>query len=408
VHEVGRGSGGAIETVRLRAPSDEARFVEALADGLLDRWCALPGITTIRLLQRHGTAASSGGTAETALRGGPDREADWIILVEGTRPEALSEARALAGSDRVLDEAFGSGERERGLYRLQYDLSRSNEEVLMKLLRFGPPGSEKPGLLDADGIVRDASSLLSDVTPATIASGEVERLRQVDARSLPAIGKDVRIGPPLARPGNFIAIGLNYSEHATETGAVIPKEPILFNKAPSCIVGPHDDVRLPPGSVKSDWEVELAFVISRRAEQVSEADALDYVLGYTICNDVSEREFQLEHEGQWMKGKGCPTFGPLGPWLVTPDEIGDPQGLGLWLEVNGERMQTSSTATMIFPVRTLVSYLSRFMILEPGDLVTTGTPPGVGLGFQPPRYLKSGDVMRLGVEGLGEQRQLVR
>lgn len=278
----------------------------------------------------------------------------------------------------------------------------------MKLLRFGPEGQEKPGLLDSKHQVRDLSGVLPDISGPTIRAGLLDRLTGTDPESLPLAPAGARIGPCIGQVGNFVAVGLNYSEHATETGAEIPAEPILFNKAPSCIVGPYDDVVLPPGSVKSDWEVEIAFVMGKRASYVAEADALSYVAGYTICNDVSEREYQLEHGGQWMKGKCCPTFGPIGPWLVTPDEIPDPQNLALWLDVNGERVQKSSTKTMIFPIAHLISYISRFMILEAGDLVTTGTPPGVGLGMKPERYLKKGDVMTLSVEGLGEQRQVVR
>ena len=217
-----------------------------------------------------------------------------------------------------------------------------------------------------------------------------------------------RLGPPISRIGNFVAVGLNYAEHATETDAEIPAEPILFNKAPSCMTGPNDDVLLPPGSTKTDWEVEIAFVIGKRASFVAETDAMDHVAGYCVCNDVSERSYQLERGGQWVKGKCFPSFGPLGPWLVTPDEIPDPQALSLWMEVNGERVQHSSTRTMIFPIRHLVSYISRFMVLEAGDVITTGTPPGVGLGMKPERYLKAGDIMRLGVDGLGLQQQLVR
>lgn len=279
----------------------------------------------------------------------------------------------------------------------------------MKLLRFGPVGQEKPGMLDAQGIMRDLSGVITDISPATIADGQVEGLKAIDPASLPLAPQNARIGPCIARPGNFLAIGLNYADHAEETNAPIPAEPILFSKAPSCIVGPNDDVELPEGSTKTDWEVELAFVIGKYTRNVSEADAMDHVLGYTICNDVSEREYQLErNSGQWMKGKCCPTFGPIGPWLVTRDEVPDPQDLSLWLDVNGTKLQNGSTRTMIFPVAMLVSYMSRFLILEPGDLVTTGTPPGVGLGMTPERYLKRGDVMRLGIDGMGEQRQAVR
>lgn len=278
----------------------------------------------------------------------------------------------------------------------------------MKLLRFGPPGQEKPGVLDRENRIRDLSGVIPDISGPTLRDGSLDRLSGLDLEALPLAPAGVRIGPCVGQVGNFIAVGLNYAEHATETDAEIPDEPILFNKAASCIVGPYDDVILPPGSVKSDWEVEIAFVIGKRASYVSEADALGHVAGYCICNDVSEREYQLERGGQWVKGKCCPTFGPIGPWLVTPDEIPDPQNLSLWLEVNGERVQSSSTRTMIFPIAHLVSYISRYMILEPGDLVTTGTPPGVGLGMKPPRFLKPGDVMTLSVEGLGEQRQVVR
>ncbi len=278
----------------------------------------------------------------------------------------------------------------------------------MKFLRYGPVGQEKPGVLDAKGRIRDLSGLIDDITPETIAAGRLEAIRtSVDIRKLPVVRKKVRLGSCIARTGNFIAIGLNYAEHATETDAAIPKEPIIFNKAPSCLSGPNDDVVLPPGSTKTDWEIELAFVIGKRAFMVCEDDALGYVAGYAVCNDVSEREYQLEREGQWVKGKCFPTFGPLGPWLVTLDEVPDPQNLSLWMDVNGERIQNAHTHTMIFPIRRLIADVSRYMVLNPGDVITTGTPPGVGLGFKPPRYLKAGDTMRLGVEGLGEQMQRV-
>ena len=277
----------------------------------------------------------------------------------------------------------------------------------MKLLRFGEKGSEKPGLMDKDGIVRDASSIVADYSPETLSFDLLSRLRQADIASLPAAPAGVRIGSPVSRTGHFIAIGLNYADHAAETGAPIPKEPIVFSKAPSCLSGPNDDVLLPKGSVKSDWEVELAVVIGKRCDYVSEADALDHVLGYALCNDMSEREYQAERGGQWIKGKSAPTFGPLGPWIVTADEIGDPQKLDMFLDVNGKRAQTGSTATMIFSVKQIVSYLSQFMVLEPGDVITTGTPPGVGLGMKPPLFLKGGDKMHLGIAGLGEQRQTV-
>ena len=233
----------------------------------------------------------------------------------------------------------------------------------------------------------------------------MERIRKTDPATLPVVPSGQRLGACVGRVRNFIAIGLNYADHAAETGAPIPAEPIVFNKAPSCIVGPNDDVIIPRGSQKTDWEVELAIVIGERASYVGANEALDYVAGYCVCNDVSEREYQLERGGTWTKGKGCPTFGPLGPWLVTKDEIPDPQNLSMWLEVNGERVQNGSTQTMIFNVAQIVSYVSHFMILEPGDVITTGTPPGVGMGMKPQRYLKAGDVVSLGIEGLGEQRQ---
>jgi 2-keto-4-pentenoate hydratase/2-oxohepta-3-ene-1,7-dioic acid hydratase in catechol pathway len=277
----------------------------------------------------------------------------------------------------------------------------------MKLLRFGDLGLEKPGILDKDGVIRDASSVVADYSPATVSLDLLSILANIDPTTLPAAPKGVRIGSPVSRIGHFIAIGLNYADHAAETGAPIPKEPIVFSKAPSCLSGPNDDVMLPKGSVKSDWEVELAIVIGKECDYVEEKDALMHVFGYAVCNDVSEREYQAERGGQWIKGKSAPTFGPLGPWIVTPDEIADPQNLDMFLDVNGKRMQTGNTSTMIFTVRQIVSYLSQFMILEPGDVITTGTPPGVGLGMKPPVFLKDGDEMRLGIAGLGEQRQKV-
>ena len=277
----------------------------------------------------------------------------------------------------------------------------------MKLLRFGSAGAEKPGVMDDSGTIRDVSSLVGDYSPETLSFDLVERLRKADLSSLPAAPKDVRIGAPVSRIGHFIAIGLNYADHAAETGAAIPAEPIVFSKAPSCLSGPNDDVKLPKGSVKGDWEVELAIVIGKRCDYVSEDDALSHVLGYALCNDVSEREYQAERGGQWIKGKSAPTFGPLGPWIVTTDEVADVQKLDMFLDLNGKRMQTGSTATMIFNVRQIVSYLSEFMVMEPGDVITTGTPPGVGLGMKPPLYLKDGDEMHLGIAGLGEQRQKV-
>ncbi len=278
----------------------------------------------------------------------------------------------------------------------------------MKLVRYGKPGKEKPGLVDAAGKLRDLSEIIDDVHGETLSPRVLARLAKIKPETLPAVRGKPRLGPCVARTGNFLAVGLNYADHAAESGMPIPKEPILFTKAPSCIVGPNDDVVIPKGSEKTDWEVELAIVIGSRASYVGERDAMAHVAGYCLCNDVSERAYQLERGGgQWIKGKGCPTFGPLGPWLVTADEISDPQKLAMWLDVNGERMQSGSTATMIFGVRTLVSYASHFMILEAGDVITTGTPPGVGMGKKPPRFLKAGDTMSLGVEGLGQQAQRV-
>ena len=277
----------------------------------------------------------------------------------------------------------------------------------MKLVRHGPKGRERPGIVDAAGDVRDLSGVCDDFTPAFFAKDGLRKLREVQASSLPIVAKGTRLGPCIAQPGNFIAIGLNYVQHARETNAPIPADPILFNKAPSCISGPFDPVVLPKNSTKTDWEVELALVIGREAHCVDEASALGCVAGYCVCNDVSEREFQLERSGQWVKGKMAPTFGPLGPWLVTSDEVGDVQNLRLWLELNGKRIQDSSTSDMIFSVAKLVADTSRYVLLQPGDVITTGTPPGVGLGMKPPQFLKPGDVMRLGVEGLGVQEQRV-
>lgn len=278
----------------------------------------------------------------------------------------------------------------------------------MKLVRYGEPGAEKPGLIDAEGAMRDLSAHIDDIGRKTLDPATLAKLAALDPASLPMAPAGVRIGPCVADVRNFVAVGLNFADHAAETGAPIPAEPILFNKAPSCIVGPDDDVVIPKGSQKTDWEIELAMVIGKRASYVAANDALAYVAGFCICHDVSEREFQMERGGTWSKGKGCPTFGPLGPWLVTPDEIADVQDLGMWLDVNGERMQTGSTKTMIFDCAQLVSYISHFMILEPGDVITTGTPPGVGTAMKPPRYLKAGDVVTMGIDGLGEQRQDVK
>jgi 2,4-diketo-3-deoxy-L-fuconate hydrolase len=277
----------------------------------------------------------------------------------------------------------------------------------MKLVRYGKSGKEKPGLVDSADRIRDLSDIIADVGADALSPKVLTRLAKIKPEALPLVRGKPRLGPCVANVGNFIAVGLNYADHAAETGAAIPKEPILFNKAPSCIVGPHDDVVIPKGSVKTDWEVELAIVIGTRASYIGESEALNHVAGYCICHDVSERAFQIERSGQWMKGKGCPTFGPLGPWLVTTNEIADVQKLDMWLDVNGERMQKGSTATMIFDVRKLVSYISHFMILEPGDVITTGTPPGVGMGKTPPRFLQAGDTVSLGIEGLGQQAQRI-
>lgn len=278
----------------------------------------------------------------------------------------------------------------------------------MKLMRVGPKGREKPAIVVRDGSVRDLSGVLPDVTAATLVPAELKRLAGIDPSTLPAVDANARIGVPWSGMGKFLCIGLNYSDHAAETGAPIPKEPILFMKPVTCAVGPNDTVVLPQGSVKSDWEVELGVVIGRTARYVERSEALSYVAGYCVVNDVSEREYQMERGGTWDKGKGCDTFGPVGPWLVTADEVPDPQALPMWLDVNGARMQTGTTATMIFGVAELVSYVSRFMTLHPGDLITTGTPPGVGLGKKPtPIYLKAGDTMALGIEGLGTQAQPV-
>jgi 2,4-diketo-3-deoxy-L-fuconate hydrolase len=278
----------------------------------------------------------------------------------------------------------------------------------MKLLRYGPAGQEKPGLLDAEGVIRDLSGHVPDFTPDQISPQALDRLRDIDPASLPKVEGPVRYGPPIAGTNKFIAIGLNFADHAAESNMPIPKEPIVFMKANSCIQGPNDEVILPKDSVKSDWEVELGVVIGKTARYVEQAQAGDYIAGYMTINDLSEREYQLERGGQWDKGKGCDTFGPIGPWLVTSDEVGDPQNLDMWLDINGQRTQTGNSRTMIFGCHELVAYLSRFMTLSPGDIITTGTPPGVGLGHKPePIYLKAGDVITLGIEKLGVQRQTV-
>jgi 2-keto-4-pentenoate hydratase/2-oxohepta-3-ene-1,7-dioic acid hydratase in catechol pathway len=274
----------------------------------------------------------------------------------------------------------------------------------LKLLRYGAAGAEKPGLLDASGTIRDLSGVIDDIT-GVVLENKLAELAALDTGKLPAVSGSPRMGPPLADISKLVCVGLNYSDHAAETGNPIPKEPILFMKATTSIIGPNDTVVLPKGSKKGDWEVELGIVIGKRASYVSEADAMDYVAGYTIVNDVSEREFQIERGGQWTKGKSCDTFAPIGPWLVTKDEIPDPQNLALWLDVNANRCQNGSTKTMIFNVKTLVSYISQMMTLKAGDVIPTGTPPGVGLGMKPPEFLKAGDTKRLGIEGLGEQQQ---
>ena len=279
----------------------------------------------------------------------------------------------------------------------------------MKLVRYGDAGKEKPGILDSAGAVRDLSGVVSDIDGAALSAEGLAKIRAADLNSLPKVSGSPRLGAPVGSIGKLVAIGLNYSDHAKEANQPIPSEPIIFMKATSSICGANDTVMLPRGSRKSDWEVELAFAIGKTAKYVPEADALSYVAGYLICNDVSEREWQLKRGPTWDKGKGFDTFAPLGPWLVTRDEIADPQNLAMWLEVNGKRMQSGNTSTMIFSVARLLSYISQCMTLKPGDVVTTGTPPGVGLGIKPsPVFLKHGDVMRLGIDGLGEQRQEVR
>jgi 2-keto-4-pentenoate hydratase/2-oxohepta-3-ene-1,7-dioic acid hydratase in catechol pathway len=276
----------------------------------------------------------------------------------------------------------------------------------MKLLRVGPAGAEKPALLDSTGVLRDISSLVRDIDGEALSPGNLIRLAALDATGLPEVTGTPRIGPCVARPLNFVCIGLNYADHAAETGAAIPKEPIVFLKSLGAYQGPNDDVKIPRGSKKTDWEVELGVVIGTQASYVTEAEAMDHVAGYCLCNDVSEREFQSERGGTWDKGKGCDTFGPTGPWMVTKDEVPDPQNLDMWLDVDGRRMQTGNTRTMIFGVRKLVSYVSHFITLHPGDIISTGTPPGVGLGIKPePVFLKVGQTMHLGIQGLGEQTQ---
>ena len=277
----------------------------------------------------------------------------------------------------------------------------------MKLLRYGPAGQERPGLLDPSGVIRDLSGHIADITPEQLAPANLARIAALDPLQLAPVAMPQRYGPPVCGTRKFLAIGLNYADHAAESNMPIPDEPIVFSKATSCIQGPDDDVILPRNSVKSDWEVELGVVLGSVARYVDAADALNYVAGYLVVNDLSEREFQLERGGQWDKGKGCDTFGPIGPWLVTADEVGEPQNLDLWLDVNGEPMQRGNTRTMVFTIAQLVSHVSCFMTLEPGDILTTGTPPGVGLGRKPPVFLKAGDTLQLGIKHLGEQRQCV-
>ena len=276
----------------------------------------------------------------------------------------------------------------------------------MKLLRYGPVGQEKPGLLDANGQLRDLSGQVADINGDSLSDAALAQLRTIDPNSLPLVGGNPRIGPCVGRVGKFICIGLNYADHAAESGAAIPTEPVVFNKWTSAICGPNDNVEIPRGSSKTDWELELGVVIGKSAKYISEAEALDHVAGYCVVNDVSEREWQIERGGTWDKGKGFDTFGPIGPWLVTRDEVPDPQNLAMWLDVDGTRFQNGNTKTMIFTVAQIIAYLSRCMSLQPGDVISTGTPPGVGLGIKPvPVYLKAGQTMRLGIAGLGEQEQ---
>lgn len=275
----------------------------------------------------------------------------------------------------------------------------------MKLIRYGAEGAEKPGLVDAEGKYRDLSGICDDIDAEALAGGLFDKLEKIDPATLPEVDPDTRLGACVGGVGKFICIGLNYRDHAEESGMAIPSEPVVFMKATSSICGPDDDVVIPAGSVKSDWEVELGVVIGRHAKRVTVENALDHVAGYCVVNDLSEREYQLEHGGQWVKGKSCDTFGPIGPWLVTSDEVPDPQALDMWLDVDGTRFQSGSTKTMIFSVAEIVSYLSKYMSLQPGDVISTGTPPGVGLGQKPPTYLKPGQTMTLSIEGLGVQRQ---
>ncbi|QKN81535.1 fumarylacetoacetate hydrolase family protein [Scandinavium goeteborgense] len=278
----------------------------------------------------------------------------------------------------------------------------------MRLLRFGQPGQERPGLLDGQGNIRDLSAWIDDISADTLSPEMLARLASLSPDELPLVEGNPRLGSCVGGSRKFICVGLNYSDHAAETNAVVPPEPILFMKSPHAIVGPNDEVEIPRGSQKTDWEVELGVVIGKKAKYVSEAEAMEHIAGYCVINDLSERAFQIERQGQWVKGKSCDTFGPTGPWLVTQDEIPDPQNLNMWLEVDGHRYQQGSTATMVYGVRYLIAYISQFMTLYPGDIISTGTPPGVGMGQTPPVYLKPGQTLRLGIEGLGEQQQLTR
>lgn len=273
----------------------------------------------------------------------------------------------------------------------------------MKLLRYGVPGAEKPGILDGDGNIRDLSDVVDDISAGTLSSESLAKIAAINISTLPKVGGKPRLGPCIGNPGKFMCIGLNYYDHAAESGMEFPSEPVLFAKFTSAMCGANDDIIIPRGSSKTDWEVELGVVIGTKAKYISKDDALNYVAGYCVINDISEREFQLEGTGQWVKGKSSDTFGPTGPWLVTPDEIPDVQNLSIWLEINGKKMQNSSTKHMVFDVAYIISYLSKFFTLHPGDIISTGTPPGVGLGRKPPTYLKAGDTMRLGIDGLGEQ-----
>ena len=277
----------------------------------------------------------------------------------------------------------------------------------MKLLRFGEAGSEKPGIMDTNGTIRDLSSVLTDIAGDALSDEGITRIAAIDPTTLPSVDADTRLGPCVAGTGKFICIGLNYADHAAEAGLDLPPEPVIFMKATSAICGPNDPIVIPRGSTKTDWEVELAVVIGKRAKYVTQAEAMDYIAGFAITNDVSERSFQNERAGQWTKGKSCDNFGQIGPWLVTRDEILDPQNLSMWLTVNGQMMQNGSTKTMVYSVANVVSYLSNFMSLQPGDVISTGTPPGVGMGQNPQQYLLPGDVVELGIEGLGRQRQNV-